>query len=99
AEKAAKGQTTTSPLEGIPAHLPALEKAHKLQSKAAKAGLLDRAALIQSQPALASLLGESPTAERLGELLWQMVALAHKHDLDAEDALRAYTVAFRQRHE
>jgi hypothetical protein len=28
-----------------------------------------------------------------------VVALAHQHDLDAEDARRSYTVAFRQRHE
>lgn len=99
AEKAAKGQMPTSPLDGVPAHLPALEKAHKLQSKAAKAGLLDRKALVQANPALATLLGENPSAEALGELLWQLVALAHQHNIDAEDALRAYAVAFRQRHE
>jgi tetrapyrrole methylase family protein/MazG family protein len=98
AEKAAKGQTQVSPLDGVPAHLPALEKARKLQSKAAKAGLLDRTALVQAQPTLSKLLGSSPNAERLGELLWQMVALAHQHDLNAEDALRAYAVAFRQQH-
>jgi tetrapyrrole methylase family protein/MazG family protein len=99
AEKASKGQTQSSPLEGVPAHLPALEKARKLQSKAAKAGLLDRAALVQARPALATLLGDAPTAEALGEVLWQMVALAHHYDLDAEDALRSYAVAFRQQHE
>ncbi len=99
AEKAEKGQTPTSPLDGVPAHLPALEKARKLQSKATKAGLLDRAELVQAQPALDTLLGASPTADALGELLWQVVALAHQHDLDAEDALRSYAVGFRQRHE
>ena len=99
AEKAAKGQMQSSPLDGIPAHLPALEKAHKLQSKAAKAGLLDRAALVAAQPQLGALLGNAPTAAALGELLWRVVALAHQHDLDAEDALRAYAVHFRQQHE
>lgn len=98
AEKAAKGQTQVSPLDGVPAHLPALEKARKLQSKAAKADLLDLAALAQAQPALAALLGKAPTAESLGELLWQIVASAHQHDLNAEDALRAYAVAFRRQH-
>jgi tetrapyrrole methylase family protein/MazG family protein len=98
AEKVAKGQTPSSPLDGVPAHLPALEKARKLQTKAVKAGLLDRAALVQAQPALAALLGTSPTDATLGELLWHVVALAHLHDLDAEDALRAYAVSFRQQH-
>ena len=41
AEKAAKGQTVGGPFDGVPVQLPALEKARKLQSKAAKAGLLD----------------------------------------------------------
>jgi uncharacterized protein YabN with tetrapyrrole methylase and pyrophosphatase domain len=99
AEKAAKGQMQSSPLDGVPTSLPALEKARKLQGKAVKAGLLDRAALIQSQPDLTTLLGDAPSEERLGELLWQIVALAHQHDLDAEDALRAYAVQFRRQHE
>jgi tetrapyrrole methylase family protein/MazG family protein len=98
AEKAAKGQTAASPLAGVPAHLPALEKARQLQSKAAKAGLLDRATLAHSRPALATLLGEKPDAATLGEMLWQVVALAHSHDLNAEDALRSYAVAFRRAH-
>jgi tetrapyrrole methylase family protein / MazG family protein len=95
AEKAAKGQAESDPLEGVPAHLPALEKARKLQQKAAKAGLLDRKAVAQTQPHLAQLLGHAPTAAELGALLWQLVALAHTHDLNAEDALRTYAVAFR----
>jgi tetrapyrrole methylase family protein/MazG family protein len=98
AEKSAKGQATGSPLEGIPAHLPALEKAHKLQSKAAKAGLLDRAKLAQATPALTQALGKQPDEAKLGKLLWELVALAHSHNLNAEDALRAYTVAFRRQH-
>lgn len=99
AEKAEKGEPPRGPLDGVPAHLPALEKARKLQSKAAKAGLLDRDALIASQPTLAALMGDAPTDETLGALLWQLVALAHQHDLDAEDALRAYAVNFRRQHE
>ncbi|MEZ4557407.1 MAG: MazG family protein [Caldilineaceae bacterium] len=51
-EKAAKGQPTDDPLAGVPPHLPALEKARKLQSKAQKAGLLDRAALAADNPTL-----------------------------------------------
>jgi tetrapyrrole methylase family protein/MazG family protein len=98
AEKAAKGQHSDDPLAGVPAHLPALEKARVLQSKASKAGLLDRAALAQSDPALAAWLGDAPDAQALGELLWRIVALAHRYDLNAEDALRSHAVAFRQAH-
>jgi tetrapyrrole methylase family protein/MazG family protein len=96
AEKAAKGQPAGHPLDGVPAHLPALEKARALQSKAAKAGLLDRATLAHDQPALAALLGDAPAAADFGELLWQLVALAHQHGVNAEDALRNQAVAFRR---
>ena len=44
-EKAERGEVA-GPLDGIPAALPALEKARKLQSKARKAGLLDGDALL-----------------------------------------------------
>ena len=49
-EKADKGQAAGSPLDGVPVYLPALEKARELQSKAAKAGMLDRSALAHSMP-------------------------------------------------
>jgi tetrapyrrole methylase family protein/MazG family protein len=95
-EKAEKG-ITSNPLDGIPAALPALARARKLQSKAARLGLLDRTALVQAEPALAALLGDAPDAKRLGALLWHCVAVAHSHDLDAEDALREYVVQERSR--
>lgn len=98
AEKAAKGTAPVGPLDGIPAVLPALEKARELQSKAAKAGLLDRKALATSNPALAALAGPLPTEESLGEVLWTLVALAQQHGVDAEDALRSYAVAYREKH-
>jgi tetrapyrrole methylase family protein/MazG family protein len=94
-EKAEQG-IQAHPLDGIPAALPALEKARKLQSKAAKLGLLDRAALAAASPELGAALGRDPDEKALGALLWQLVALAHRHDLNAENALRAYTTAFRQ---
>lgn len=96
-EKAAKGQSV-GPLEGIPADLPALAKAQKLQAKAVKAGLLDRAALAGREPGLAELVQADPSEARVGALLWQLVALAHTHGINAEDALRAYAVAFRKQH-
>lgn len=97
-EKAAKGQTQVHPLDGVPATLPALEKARELQSKAAKAGLLDRARAAQADPALAQWQPAALTEERLGELLWRVVALAHTAGLNAEDALRSYSTRFRAQH-
>ncbi len=94
-EKAAKGQVNEHPLDGVPAPLPALEKARQLQSKAAKAGLLNRAALAQMTPALKSALGPNPGEQQLGELLWQLVALATDLGINAEDALRHYSVQYR----
>jgi uncharacterized protein YabN with tetrapyrrole methylase and pyrophosphatase domain len=93
-EKAEKGQAV-DPFGSIPAALPALEKARKLQSKASKLGLLDRRAIAQADPALAAVATPLDEAQ-LGALLWQLVALAHEQGLDAEDALRAYGVQFRQ---
>ena len=94
-EKAEKG-VRPNPLDGVAPGLPALEKARKLQSKASKAGLLDRRALAYAEPSLAMLVGDAPDATRFGALLWQLVALAHLHDISAEDALRSYAVHFRQ---
>jgi tetrapyrrole methylase family protein / MazG family protein len=96
-EKAGRGEQP-HPLDGVPAALPALEKARQLQSKAAKAGLLDRTTVAQQNASLAKLFTERPTEAHLAELLWQLVALAHPQGLLAEDALRNYTVAFRQQH-
>jgi len=94
-EKAEKG-ITPHPLDGVPPALPALEKARKLQSKASKLGLLDRAAVAQANPQLAAALAGELDAETLGAALWQIVALAHAHDLNAEDALRSYAVRWRE---
>ncbi len=95
-EKADKGQSHGGPLDGVPPALPALEKARKLQSKAAKAGLLDREDLLRAAPSIVKILGETPSADKLGDVLWRLVAAASKHGLNAEDALRAYTVRFRK---
>ena len=55
-EKAEQG-IAPHPLDGVPAALPALEKARKLQSKAAKLGWLDRSALAGADPNLAAAVG------------------------------------------
>jgi tetrapyrrole methylase family protein/MazG family protein len=93
-EKAAKG-IAPHPLDGVPQALGALEKARQLQSKARKAKMLDRSALAQSNPTLATLLGSDFDASRLGALLWELSALAAEQDINAEDALREYAVRWR----
>lgn len=97
-EKADKGQAVAHPLAGIPHDLPALEKASALQKKAGKAGLLDREALAAANPTLVALLGDDPDEASVGELLWQLTALAKQHDINAENALRSHVVNFRRGH-
>lgn len=94
-ERAAQDRPARGPLDAVPAALPALRKAREMQSKADKAGLLDRAMLAESDPALQGLLPEGSDEERLGRLLWRLVALARTRGLDAEDALRAFTGRWR----
>ena len=95
-EKTEKGMQS-DPLDGVAPALPALEKARKLQSKAAKAGLLDRTALAQANPSLVALLGDAPDERRVGQILWELTALANLHGVDAENALRSYVVMMRKR--
>ncbi|MCY3709136.1 MAG: MazG family protein [Caldilineaceae bacterium] len=89
-ERAAQDRPARGPLDAVPAALPALRKAREMQSKADKAGLLERAMLAESDPELLGLLPEGSDEERLGRLLWRLVALARTRGLDAEDALRAF---------
>ncbi len=95
-EKAAKGITQTHPLDGVPASLPALEKARQLQSKAKKAALLDRKALAHENPMLAQAIGSAISEETVGKFLWQLVALSNEYDVNAEDALRRFAVRYRE---
>ncbi len=92
-EKAERGEVA-GPLDGIPAALPALEKARKLQSKVRKAGLLDGDGLLSE----AAWLGQRLVDEDdLAKLLWQAVAVAKSKGWNAEDALREYVVRFREK--
>ena len=75
-ERAAQDRPARGPLDAVPAALPALRKAREMQSKADKAGLLERAMLAESDPELLGLLPEGSDEERLGRLLWRLVALA-----------------------
>jgi MazG family protein len=85
AERAAKGEH--SAMDGVPLALPALLRARKLVSRAARAGLADGAA-----PAEGSL-----TAQRIGEMLFSAAALAERAGIDPEQALRDANAAYEAR--
>jgi tetrapyrrole methylase family protein/MazG family protein len=95
-EKAEKG-ITHGPLDGLPSELPALEKARRLQSKAVKAGLFDRSEVAGTSPHLKDLIERAGDSIGVGRLLWDLVAIAHDYEINLENALRSYTVRFRDR--
>ena len=73
-----------SVMDGIPAALPALLYAAKVQKKAIAIG----------QPAPTQASHEVANENDIGELLFSVVALARTLDIDAESALRQHAVAF-----
>jgi tetrapyrrole methylase family protein/MazG family protein len=75
---------TTSLMEGIPAHLPSLLYAHKVQRKAASIGV---------EPGVEPGAG----AADFGDQLFGLVDAARHAGVDPESALRATTVRFRDR--
>ena len=86
-------------LDHVPQAMPALAQAQSLQSRASKAGLgpapVSAEALQRAVRDLASTT-DSATADKLGELLFGIVALARARDLDAEEALRMTLRRFRE---
>src|SRR3954452_12114441 len=104
-----RGSGASSPLTGVPMGMPALSLAAKLQSRAAKADIgaeLGSPALASGETpaaAVASLAADlvdddvPPLVDRIGELLFAVVARARWVDVDAETALRGTARAFRAR--
>ena len=76
----------TSIMDGIPGDLPSLLYAHKVQRKAASAG-------VEADPPTDELIAS--TDEEVGALLFGVVALARRAAVDPEAALRATTARFR----
>jgi tetrapyrrole methylase family protein/MazG family protein len=72
--------------------LPALLEARKLQERAAQT---DKTLAVRPSESVAALLRE-PTEERLGELLFEIVALARQLQLDPELALKRANARFAQ---
>ena len=95
-EKLDKGLPEPGALDGVPPATPALEKARALQSKARKAGLLDRSRLAERFSEALNSYHDAAGEETLGELLWTLVARAAEDGLNGEDALRAVCVRFRE---
>lgn len=86
----------------VPAGLPALLVAHKLYRKAAAVGLdaADRTAAVAVLSATAARLTDpaaTPDEALVGDVLAAAVALARAGGVDAEAALRRWTVDFRTR--
>ncbi len=83
-----------SVMDGIPATLPALLRAVKVQKRAATAGLLDADRgdneFAETEQHLTELRG-APDEESLGDLLLAVVELGRRLRIDPEDALRSAT--------
>jgi len=105
-ERARKGRDHASAIDGVPAGLPALQRATKLQKKAAKVGFdwpdaaavrpqLD-AELHELDQALAS--GDADAIEdELGDVLFTLVNLSRHLRVDADMALRRAADKFSRR--
>jgi ATP diphosphatase len=105
-ERAAKGMTTVSALDGVAVTLPALTRAQKLSARAARVGfdwpdLADLFAKLDEE--VAELQAEIPgalperLADEMGDLLFVMANLCRKLGLDGEATLRAANAKFTRR--
>lgn len=84
-------------LDAVPIAMPALAQAQSVLGRANKAGLGRRASAEALSEALAPVLDGEADAERLGEALFGIVAIARGRDIDAEEALRLAVRRYRQR--
>ena len=90
-----------SVMDGIPATLPALLRAVKVQKRAAAAGLLiddwDEREFAETERALAELRADR-SEQDFGELLLAVVELGRRLKVDPEDALRSATERAQRRY-
>ncbi|MGH9281938.1 MAG: nucleoside triphosphate pyrophosphohydrolase, partial [Acidimicrobiales bacterium] len=96
-KKDEKGRASV--MEGIPAALPSLLHAAKVQRRAASLGF-DWESVDGAYPKVAEELEElrdQPSEEELGDLLFAVVNVARHLGLDPETALRGATAKFRDR--
>ena len=101
AERAASG--TGSALDGVATALPALMRAEKLQSRAARVGFdwpdaaQVRAKVIEELDEFDTATGDAHRAEEAGDLLFAVANYLRHHGIDAETALRAGNAKFERR--
>ena len=92
-----------SALDGVATALPALMRAEKLQSRAARVGFdwhdvaEVRAKVFEELDEFDTATDETHRAEEAGDLLFAVVNLLRRHGIDAEDALRAGNAKFARR--
>jgi len=107
-ERAAKPggdrQKAASLLDGVALALPALDRAEKLQARAATVGfdwpsVKETRAKVEEELQEVKEVEDDPTAafEEIGDLLFAVVNYARKLDIDAESALRATNEKFQRR--
>ena len=105
-ERAAKGREHTSALDGVPAGMPALQRAAKIQKKAAKVGF-DWPAVEPVRKQVELELAELDEAlvnghkdaieDELGDVIFTLVNLSRHLKIDPEQALRKATAKFEKR--
>ena len=76
----------SGPMDGIPANLPALLYAHKVQRRATALGV---------EVDVPTTIGDVTTAAQVGTALFSLVAASRRLGLDPEGTLRAVTARFR----
>jgi tetrapyrrole methylase family protein / MazG family protein len=102
-KKTEKDNHKKSILDSIPASLPALFRASKIQKKAARVGfdwpdeqgVIDK--LQEEINELRAIKNQKELADEFGDILFTLVNFARKKDLDAEDTLRLATKKFEAR--
>jgi tetrapyrrole methylase family protein/MazG family protein len=105
-EKSSAAENKESILDSIPQSLPALFRASKIQKKAARVGfdwadyqdVLEKIKEEIAEFAEAEASGkQTAIIEEFGDILFSLVNLARKLDIDAENALRLTTNKFEKR--
>ena len=97
------GDADKSALAGVAQALPALERANKLQNRAARTGFDwpdasgARAKVIEELAELDAETDQAAREEELGDLLFAVVNLARKLKIEPEAALRAANTKFERR--
>ncbi|UUR08673.1 nucleoside triphosphate pyrophosphohydrolase [Sphingomonas glaciei] len=102
AERAAKADDP-SVLAGVALALPALERAAKLQKRAARTGFDwpdvegPRAKILEELEEVAGATNDEEREEEIGDLLFAVVNLARFHGINPEEALRKGNAKFERR--